>query len=179
MKFKTITILLVIIVAGIWGYTLIQKMQQKTVTVHETPIVEKNVGVSLEKKIEQLKQNLLDDLKGKEIQGYENNSLVIVFDPAEKDLAQCRKTGGVKLRCYSIGDFNFKIGTVQGYYSKLYSEELNDKQAMEIAMDSKLSRELAYDIIFDEEPGGIYNWSNSAKKIDAASRITFIRELEK
>ncbi|MHA1401643.1 MAG: hypothetical protein ACTSQE_14935 [Candidatus Heimdallarchaeaceae archaeon] len=178
MKTKTITILLIIAVIGVWGYNLINTLEPVTVTVHDTKIVEKNIGIALETKIRYLKDSLLDELRHEEIKGYENYSLVIVFDPLAKDLDKCRQVGGVRLYCYSIGDYNFKVATVQNYYSKFYDENLNDKQAMEIAMDDDLSRELAEKVIFDET-GGIYNWRNSAKKINAFQRIEFIRELEK
>ena len=168
--------LLFAFIATAIGIFIYGRYQEPTYVDREV-IVEKNVGIALEEKIEQLKQDLLDDLRLEEIRGYENRSLIIVFDPLKKDLASCRKIGGVKLHCYSTGEFNFKIATVQHYYSKFYGEKLNDKEAMLIAMDSELSRELAYEIIFNEI-GGYRNWLNSGKKINAHDRITFIRSLE-
>lgn len=178
MKAKTFTKVLVVLIIAVYSVGFYFYVQPKTITIHSTEIVVRDVGVSLEDKIEDLKETLLDDLRYEEIKGYENRSLVIVFDPLQKDLAKCREVGGVRLHCYSTGDFNFKVATVQHYYSKFYNETLNDKEAFMIAMDSELSRELAKKVIF-EEKGGIYNWINSSKKINGVSRVTFIKNLEK
>lgn len=172
-----LAIITIAILIGTGFYLAKKNISPEIITEIQEKVVTKNVGVALETKIRSLKDSLLDDLRHEEIKGYENNSLVIVFDPLEKDLAQCRRTGGVRLHCYSTGDYNFKIATVQHYYLKFYSEVLNDKEAMLIAMDDDLSRELAEKVIFDEV-GGIWNWRNSAEKINAAQRIEFIRELE-
>lgn len=173
----TFYLLAAFILTGVGYYIAGKNIEPEVVTEIKEKIVTKNVGVELETKIRSLKDSLLDDLRYEEIKGYENNSLVIVFDPLKKDLEKCRQVGGVRLHCYSTGDYNFKIGTIQHYYLKFYDEVLNDKEAMLIAMDDELSRELAEKVIFDEV-GGIWNWENSAKKINAAQRIEFIRELE-
>ena len=178
MKSKKMTQILLGLVLMIWGFNLYNYAKPEVITIIEQRIVVRNVGVSLEDKIEDLKESLLDDLLHEEIKGHKNRSLVIVFDPLQKDLAKCRQVGGVRLYCYSIGDFNFKTATIQHYYLKLFGIVLTDKEAMLIAMDSELSRELAKKIIF-EQSGGIYAWANSAKKINAVNRVSFIKNLEK
>lgn len=146
----------------------------------ETKVIEKKVVVdnSLKNKIESLKHGILEDLRTAEVQGYEHMDAIIVFDPLKKDLESCRRVGGVKLHCYSFGHFNFKIETVKYYYGKFYNKTLTDKEAMDIALDNDKAYDLAYKVIFDEV-GGIYNWINSGKKINAVERIELIRELEK
>ena len=147
------------------------------ITKEKEVIIETFTGVSLEKKIEELKQEVLDDLRHEEIKGHLDADLVIVFDPKDSDDIRCRKQGNVRLYCYSFGDFNFKIATVQYYYYMFNGIDLSDTEAMNIALDPEQARELAYEIIFNEV-GGIWNWKNSAEKIDAGNRITFIRSLE-
>ena len=162
---------LVGLVAGYFVFGL----PREDIVITEEKTVE--VDYSLQKKTEELKQRLLDDLKTAEIKGYEHLDVVMVFDPLKKDLERCRQVGGVRLYCYSFGDYNFKIATVQYYSEKFNQYTPTDKEALDIALDKTKARELAYQIIFNEV-GGIYNWSNSAKKINAIERINFIRELE-
>jgi len=151
--------------------------EQKTVTVQQEIIIEKETDNSLKLKLEELKNNILDDLRTAEIIGYEHLDAIIVFDPRQRDLATCQKIGGVRLHCYSFGQYNFKVATVQHYYEKFYNRTPTDKEAIDIALDNDLSRELAHKVIF-EEIGGINNWVNSARKINAHERIKIIRELE-
>jgi hypothetical protein len=148
---------------------------------HEQVVVtkEKQVDFSLEQKVSELQSELLDDLKRAEVGGYENMDVIIVFDPLRKDLNKCRQVGGVRLHCYSFGVYNFKIDTVKYFYEKYYYETLTDLEALELALDPERSRDLAHTIIFSEDKGGIFHWTNSAKKIDAKRRIGFIRDLMK
>ena len=172
---SNIIMLGLVIIAGLFIYQQVQgpKVIEKEVQV----VVEKNIGVSLENKVEELKQNLMDDLREKEVGSLGPDDLIIVFDPTRKNLSSCQKVGGVKLYCYSFGPYNFKITTMQHYYKKFYGEDLTQHQALEYALDEELSREVAYKVIF-EEVGGIWNWENSANKINAKARIEIIRELE-
>lgn len=166
-------LLLIVISIAVFDHYRPENVVEREVKV----VVEKNVGVSLEKKIAELKSDLLDDLRTAEIKGYEHLEVIIVFDPLQKDLEKCRQVGGVRLYCYSFGEYNFKIATVQHYYQIFYGYTPGDSEAMNIALDDDRARELAHKVIF-EEVGGIWNWKNSADKISAADRITFIRSLE-
>jgi hypothetical protein len=177
MLFARNIIILAIVFVGIGFYIAKQNIEPKIITEIKEKVITNNIGVSLETKIEELKNGLLDDLRTAEIQGYEDTEVIIVFDPRLKDLKNCQKIGGVRLHCYSFGDYNFKIATVQHYYDKFNKETIGEKQALEIALDKNKSRDLAYKVIFNEI-GGIWNWKNSAEKINAAERISFIRSLE-
>ena len=147
-------------------------------TVVVTQEKEVRVDYSLEEKTEELKQELLDDLKQAEVGGYEGLSAIITFDPLQRDLNSCRQIGGVRLHCYSFGVYQFKVATVQHFYERYYQYTPTDKESIDIALDYEKARELAYLIIFDENKGGVWHWRNSALKIDAPERIEFIRQLE-
>lgn len=166
--------LIIGVLAGVYIFGIPEKGPLVT---EKIKIKEVYVDNSLQEKLSELKEGVLDDLKTAEIRGYEHLDAIIVFDPRKKDLASCQRVGGVRLHCYSFGPFNFKVATVQHYYEKFYGYTPTDKEAIDIALDNELSRELAHKVIF-EEVGGINNWVNSARKIDAHSRITFIRGLE-
>jgi len=173
LKQTAFTLFAVIITLAVYN----RYKEPVVITNEKEVIIETFIGVSLEKKIEELKQEVLDDLRHEEIKGHLDADLVIVFDPKDSDDIRCRKQGNVRLYCYSFGDFNFKIATVQYYYHMFNGIDLSDTEAMNIALDPEQARELAYEIIFNEV-GGIWNWKNSADKINAGERITFIRSLE-
>ena len=72
----------------------------------------------------------------------------------------------------SWGNYMLKISTIQ-----LFQKELNDYQAIQLAMDETSSRNLSEHIIF-ETPNGIWNWKNCMVKNNLLSRVNFVLELK-
>ncbi len=122
---------------------------------------------TLANKIDQLKENVLDQVKKGESMNLKEKDALITFDPSKnsnKDIA-------------SIGLFQFKIGTVIGYYKQLYGKTITPLEAVQIALDEQQARQLAKDIIFKDD--GIGNWYNTANKFGLREQIKIIKQLEK
>ena len=167
----------VLFLTAIIAVLVFNQFQEPTIINHEV-IVEKNIGIALEQKIEQLKQELIDDIDRSETPNHNRDDLVIVLDPTNANKSKCKQTGGVRLYCYSIGNFQWQLVSLQEEYLKHYGMKLTDREAFEVANDYDQARELTYKVVFAESKGGIYRWLNTSKKIDAVKRIEFIRSLE-
>jgi len=118
---------------------------------------------TLQIKIQELKNSVLDDLKKGESSNAPEDDALIILDTNNKA---------------SIGSYQFQIDTVVFYNKKIYRKDITRKQAVLISLDDKKARHLADDIIFKTQ-GGIFNWKLTSKKYDLVSRVTIIKELEK
>ncbi len=121
---------------------------------------------TLATKIDQLKENVLDQVKKGESMNLKEKDALITFDPSKnsnKDIA-------------SIGLFQFKIGTVIGYYKQLYGKTITPLEAVQIALDEQQARQLAKDIIFKDD--GIGNWYNTMNRYGLREQIKIIKLLE-
>lgn len=118
---------------------------------------------TLSGKIEQLKSQVLDDLKSCESGKVDESAGIIKFDSNSKA---------------SIGSYQFQVKTIQHYYKTLYNRDLTGKEAVLIALDDNKARELASDIIFNDSKG-VENWYNCANKKLLRSKIDIINTLSK
>lgn len=113
--------------------------------------------------LEALKDEVVDKIIGCESGGLTEDDGVIVFDSNHKA---------------SIGLVQFQQSTVIQYEWVLYGELVTKKQAIAIALDKDLSRQLAKDVIFKVD-GGIWNWAVCAKATGVVPEIEVIKRLSK
>lgn len=131
----------------------------------EISIVEKVVTVKVDEtknKLDQLKSDILDDLKFCESGDMDEAQAPIILDTNHE---------------MSVGLYMFQRNTVIHYYKVLYGEELTRKQAVEIAIDYSKARSLASDILFTTE-NGWKDWWTCSKKLDLEQKINVIRQLQ-
>lgn len=131
-------------------------------------IKEKEVVVdNLTAKVNELKAELVNDIKKCESSNISEDSGLIKFDPHRTNK---------KVEEASIGLFQFKKATVTYYYKSLYKKDITGKEAVEIALSEKLSSKLATDIIFQTEKG-LDNWLTCSKKTNAYEELKLIKKL--
>ena len=137
--------------AGTWNSNTVVAFQEKEVIVD-----------NLTGKINELKAEILSQLKGCESAGYSESDAPIVFDSNNKA---------------SIGSYQFQKATVLHYYKTLYNLDITPKEAVLISLDDIKAGNLASDIIFKTEKG-ISNWHNCDKKLGLKAQINLIKKLE-
>lgn len=119
---------------------------------------------SLDRKIDELKNNLIDDLVSCESAGHKEDDGIIIFDSNNKA---------------SIGQLQFQITTVQHYMKVIHGETITRKEAVLIALDEKKARALAGEIIFGGDSKGLGNWFNCTNKKDLDTQLSIIKKLQK
>lgn len=125
---------------------------------------------NLTPKIEKLKGEVLDTIRDCERAGHTEDDGLITFDP--------HKTNK-KVEIPSIGEYQFKVPTVQYYYKALYGKDITRKEAVLIALDSTKARELASSVIFDSK-SGTGDWINCGENNkDVQRKLLVIKELQK
>lgn len=119
---------------------------------------------TLEAKIDELKDKIVEDIRNCERSKYSENDGIIIFDSNEEA---------------SIGTFQFQRKTVIHYYKTLYQKTITPKEAILISLDEPKARSLVKDIIFKDSKGW-RNWYNCGikKEISAEQRVKIIKELE-
>ena len=139
------------------GLVVYNQMQNPIVVqaVKEVPV--DNLSV----RIEELKEVLLDKLEKCEAGGFSEADAPIVFDSNNQA---------------SLGMFQFQKRTVVHYFKVLYGEEITQKQAVEIAIDSAKSRKLAKEIIFNSK-SELKDWTLCTKKLALDKELQFIKSL--
>lgn len=134
--------------------------QMFPVTVYQ--VQEKEVILdNLSLKVNELKGQVLADLKEGESRGHVESDGIIIFDSNNKA---------------SIGSYQFQKDTVIHYYKVLYGKDITGKDAVLIALDDQKAAELATDIIFKTD-NGWRNWYNTSKKYGLPQKIDFIKSL--
>lgn len=134
----------------------------------EYSIVEKQVVIdNLSEKVNQLKGELIADIKKGESLGKVDCDSMITFDP---------NVNNKKVEIPSLGCYQYKVSTVQHYYKKLYNQDITRKEAILVAMDENKAGELTRDIVFKEK-GGLDNWYNTSKKYDLYNKLAIINKL--
>lgn len=154
-----VSIIFIVAVSLGWGKIYIEKIKNSMTTSYEAKIetLQRNEG----KKVEALKEDIMDRLKQCESGDLTLDDAPIILDSNHE---------------MSIGLYMFQRDTVIYYYEKFYGKTISRREAVEIAI-SEEARELAKRIIF-EETGGIYNWTNCAKREGLVSEITVIKKLQ-
>ena len=120
----------------------------------------------LEKKVTELKEDVLKQLAHCETNGVEEPDGFVKMDSND---------------FLSWGRYQYQRPTVQLYVKKFYNKEINNQRAGLIAWDLdeeiKLD-ELTLKIIFEDEGKGWKNWLNCGKKIGIEQQIAIIKKLE-
>lgn len=135
-------------------------MAQKEVDVTDT---------RFNRKIEDMKMKLVDDLMNCESPGYKDEDGLITYDP--------QKGNTVASKIPSIGRLQFKVSTVVHYHKTLYNAVLSPTEAIKFALDTEKARVLAKDIMFKSK-NKANDWLNCANKLDLNNKIDLIKELE-
>lgn len=149
--------LLVAIIIGIFESGSYLKPQVVYKQVEKEVILDNLTG-----KVNQLKGELVQDIRNCEGGGYVEDDGLIIFDSN---------------KVASIGVYQFQKKTVIHYYKQFYNQELTGKEAILLALDEEKANELATKIIFEAE-NGLSNWYNCSKKINGQGRLNIIKELE-
>lgn len=139
------------------------------VTVYE---IKKEVvqDKSLENKISELENKLVEDIFIKESGGNTEDDALITFDPNPKDS---------RIEKASVGGCQFKIPTMQEQYIKYYGVQLTRKEAVMIALDDMKCKEVMHKTIFAEQYGWQKWYTTCTQKIDCKARLAVISELKK
>jgi len=122
---------------------------------------------TLTPKVNELKKELVEEIKSCESQGYNEDFGLLTYDP--------HKTNK-KVESPSIGLLQFKKSTVQYYYKTLYNKEITGKEAILIALDEELATQLASDIIFQTDKG-LSDWYICTKKLNSRSKLNIINSI--
>lgn len=118
---------------------------------------------SLNKKIEELKLDVVGKIKACESAGHKEDDGIIIFDTNNKA---------------SIGSLQFQKATVIYYYKSLYQKDITAKDAVLIALDDTKAEALAYDVIFETAGNkGLANWLNCANKYNLREQVNIINKL--
>lgn len=158
-------ILLVIVLVG-FAFWVGGKLNKEVVYKQ---VKEQVVLDNLKGKINELKGQLVGEIKSCESAGFDESYGLITYDP--------HKTNK-NVQIASIGSYQFKKSTVQYYYKTLYNQEITGKEAVLIALDDEKAGELATKIIFDTDDG-LSNWINCAKKNNSRTKLEVINSLMK
>ena len=116
-------------------------------------------------KVDQLKDGVVNDIA---IAENKTNVPVIPDDNKAHSLPLKDKV--------SIGCMQFKISTIQHYYSVLKKGSISDTDAVILGLDCTKAKALAKEVIFDTQ-GGLWNWSVATKEM--GSKVEIIKQLEK
>ena len=155
---KTIKLLAIVTIAVSAGY--IYGNVSQSVTFAQKEVVEVD---NLTPKVEELKAELLADLKQCESQGHTEDDAIIIIDTNGK---------------LSYGPYMYQRATVVHYAKTLLGQDLTGKQAVELALDEKRAGELALKIMF-ESGNKANDWWNCQVKHNLTARIEIIKQLEK
>lgn len=129
----------------------------------DVPVV---VG-SLQEKIYELQNEVLDTLTACESGGASESDGLVTFDP---------NPNNPKVQKASFGLYQFKQSTVIHYYKVLYGKDITGKEAIDIAMNEKTSRQLTSDIIFKTN-NGLDNWYNCAVNKNLYQEVKLIKKI--
>lgn len=154
----------VIILLAVTGIAyVLPKDTIKYEAIHQVAAID-TLGARYEKKVEELKQGVLDSLASCETNGVKEPNAAIILDTNNK---------------MSIGRYMYQITTVQHYVKVFYEREIDRREAILIALDSGSVPldELTEKIIF-EDSKGIGNWHNCNKKNGLSKEIEVIKKLD-
>ncbi len=135
--------------------TVYQAAAEKIVTIEND---------SLGKKVEELKNEVIADLKNCENAQFGEDDGIIIFDSNNKA---------------SIGEFQFQKATVIHYFKRLYGKDITGKEAVLIAIDTEKASQLAKDIIFKTENGVGKDWVICSKNYGLQEKVDMIKSLLK
>lgn len=118
-------------------------------------------GDRLDRKVLELKTEVLDTLQKCESGGKDN--LAIVFD-----------TNGVA----SVGVFQWQPHSFRHYWQQKTGEKITEREAIIKALDNDTARKLAHYVIFETEKGSKSDWKNCTSWHGLTAKIEIIKDLE-
>jgi len=113
-------------------------------------------------KIDSLEKSVVEAVRKCESQGANESTGLIVFDSN---------------KVASIGTLQFQVKTVVYYYKTLYSKVITGKEAIIIALDDKLSGQLAQDIMFSSKSLA-NDWLNCSNRLSLEAQILAIKKIK-
>lgn len=119
-------------------------------------------AVTLESKVESLKDDVLNQLAACESGGKKEEDGITILD-----------TNGVG----SYGAFQFQRKTVMFYHEKMTGEKINGRDAIILALTPDKARELAKYIIFETKAGVANDWVNCSRIHDLQTQVDLIKKL--
>jgi len=126
--------------------------------------------VRFDRKIEDMKMRLVDELMSCESPGYKDEDGLITYDP--------QKGNTIPSKIPSIGRLQFKVSTVI-YYSKiLHNRIITPTEAIKIALDTDQAKVLAKNIMFLSK-NKANDWLTCANELDLNRKIDIIKQLQK
>ena len=117
---------------------------------------------TLPQKVEELKAGVVAELEQCESGGYPSDRGIIIFDSNDQA---------------SIGVLQMQKTHVKHFYKELYGQEITGQEAVVIAITPEKARPLAKDVLFKVEDGW-KEWYNCGRKLDLATKIDYIKQLE-
>ena len=123
-----------------------------------------NDKVFYEKKIETLKQDVLDRLAKCETDGTEDPDGAVIFDSNDQP---------------SIGRFQFQRKTIRHYTKEFEGRDITNSEAIAIAIDPDKAGDLVEQIIFDNGIDPVTDWHNCSKKLGLSKEVEIINKLTK
>ena len=123
---------------------------------------------SLPAKIEVLKNEVVESIWKLESNASTEDGIVVIDDNKAKSLPRKDKL--------SYGCMQFKVSTVQHFQKVVYQKDVNNYDAIMIALDCQKAKEFAKDVIFKTQ-GGLWDWSVATKEM--GMKVEIIKSLEK
>lgn len=117
----------------------------------------------LERKIAELKTEVVETIAKCESGGRNEEDGIVVLDS--------NNVG-------SYGVMQWQRKSVMHYYEKRYDQKISGRDAILLALNAEKAKDLAEWVIF-ETPNGWRNWIICSQKNDIASKVGFIKILEK
>lgn len=119
-------------------------------------------GETMEAKVEEMKEGVLDTLAKCESGGKKEEDGITVLDS--------NNVG-------SYGVFQWQRKSYMHYYEIMTGNKINGRDAIIHAMTPEKARELARFVIFETKSGVATDWVNCSRKYKLQERVDFIKEL--
>jgi hypothetical protein len=140
--------------------------------LNPTMIYDKNEVVievdTLAQKIENLKNETIEEIAHKESSNSKTEDALIIFDDNSRGTLSRKNKA-------SIGCMQFKVSTVQHYVKILDKKDITNYDATITALNCDSAKALAKRVIFETE-GGLWNWSVATKEMGA--KVELIKQLQ-
>lgn len=133
--------------------------QNKLTYIAPSPVY---AAVTMESKVESLKESILDRLAACESAGKKESDGIAILDS--------NNVG-------SYGPFQFQRKTVMHYEQLRTGTTINGRDAIILALQGDKARELAKWIIFDTKAGVSNDWVTCSKKLNLQSEVDIIKKL--
>ena len=163
-RFAIAVILVACVIFGFHGYvmdTLSDEVSYSATVVEADNSPQTLAGAMYGKKVDTLKDDVVEAIAGCESAGAKDPDGLIVFDTNNEA---------------SIGRLQFQRKTVIHYVKKFEDRDIDMSDAVAIAIDKDKATSLAKRIMFEEKEGW-RNWFNCGVKVDAGVKSGIINSL--